>query len=95
MRNTPETELEAEIHKILLTIPNIIDPSVPIGPDDSANVERETFGEAVVPEFEIVHGFLRLADHDHFLLFKLVNAEHAPLLDAVGPLLLATASPPS
>ena len=48
-----ETELEAEIHKILLTIPNIIDPSVPIGPDDSANVERETFGEAVVPEFEI------------------------------------------
>ena len=48
-----ETGLEAEIHKILLVIPNIIDPSVPIGPDDSANVERERFGEPLVPNFEI------------------------------------------
>ena len=48
-----ETELEAEIHKLLLVIPNIIDPSVPIGPDDSANVEVEHFGEAVTPDFEI------------------------------------------
>ena len=48
-----ETGLEAEIHKILLVIPNIIDPSVPIGPDDSANVERERFGEPLVPDFEI------------------------------------------
>ena len=48
-----EAELEAEIHKILLVIPNIIDPSVPIGPDDSANVELERFGEPVVPTFEI------------------------------------------
>ena len=48
-----EGELEAEIHKILLVIPNIIDPSVPIGPDDSANVELERFGEPVIPEFEI------------------------------------------
>ena len=48
-----EAELEAEIHKLMLTIPNIIDPSVPIGPDDSANVELERFGEPVVPEFEI------------------------------------------
>ncbi len=48
-----ETELAEEIRKILLTIPNIIDPSVPIGPDDSANVEVERFGEAVVPAFEI------------------------------------------
>ena len=48
-----EAELEAEIHKIMLVIPNIIDPSVPIGPDDSANVELERFGEPVIPEFEI------------------------------------------
>ncbi len=48
-----EAELEGELHKILLVIPNIIDPSVPIGPDDSANVELERFGEPVVPDFEI------------------------------------------
>ncbi len=48
-----ETVLEAEIHKILMVIPNIIDPSVPIGPDDSANVELERFGEPVTPPFAI------------------------------------------
>lgn len=48
-----ETELQAEIKKIMMTIPNIIDPSVPIGKDDSENVERERFGEPVVPDFEI------------------------------------------
>ncbi len=48
-----EARLEEEIHKLLLVIPNIIDPSVPIGPDDSANVELERFGEPVIPEFEI------------------------------------------
>ena len=48
-----ETELAQEIRKIMLVIPNIIDPSVPIGPDDSANVEVERFGEAVVPDFDI------------------------------------------
>ena len=48
-----ETELAEEIRKIMLVIPNIIDPSVPIGPDDSANVEVERFGEPKVPDFEI------------------------------------------
>ena len=48
-----EGELEREIHRLLLVIPNIIDPSVPIGPDDSANVEVERFGEAAVPDFDI------------------------------------------
>ena len=48
-----ETELAEKIRKIMLVIPNIIDPSVPIGPDDSANVEVERFGEAKVPSFEI------------------------------------------
>ena len=48
-----ETEYEAKIHEIMLQIPNIIDPSVPIGPDDSCNVEVERFGEPVVPDFEI------------------------------------------
>ena len=50
---TLETELAAKIHEILLQIPNIIDPSVPIGPDDGSNVEVERFGEPVVPDFEI------------------------------------------
>ena len=48
-----EEELEAKIHKIMLTIPQIIDPSVPLGPDDSCNVEVQRFGEAVVPDFPI------------------------------------------
>ena len=48
-----EAEYEEKIHKIMLLIPNIIDPSVPIGPDDSANVEVERFGEAKLPTFEI------------------------------------------
>ena len=48
-----EPELEEKIRKIMLIIPNIIDPSVPIGPDDSHNVEVERFGEPKVPDFEI------------------------------------------
>ena len=48
-----EDELTVEIRKRMLVIPNIIDPSVPIGKDDSENVEVERFGEATVPEFEI------------------------------------------
>ena len=50
---TKETELAEKIRHIMLQIPNIIDPSVPIGPDDSANVEVERFGEPLVPDFEI------------------------------------------
>ena len=48
-----EKEVEEKIKKIMMTIPNIIDPSVPIGKDDSENVEIERFGEPVVPDFEI------------------------------------------
>ena len=48
-----EEEYAKRIREIMLTIPNIIDPSVPIGPDDSANVEVQRFGEPIVPEFEI------------------------------------------
>ena len=48
-----ESELSEKITKIMMTIPNIIDPSVPIGKDDSENVEVERFGEPVVPDFEI------------------------------------------
>ena len=48
-----EKEVEEKIKKIMMTIPNIIDPSVPIGKDDSENVELEKFGEPVVPDFEI------------------------------------------
>ncbi|MCD8014637.1 MAG: serine--tRNA ligase [Lachnospiraceae bacterium] len=48
-----EKDVEARIREIMLIIPNIIDPSVPIGKDDSENVELERFGEPVVPDFEI------------------------------------------
>ena len=48
-----EAQLAQEIRKIMLQIPNIIDPSVPIGPDDSANVEVERFGEPATPDFPI------------------------------------------
>ncbi len=48
-----ESGYEERITKIMMTIPNIIDPSVPIGRDDSENVEIERFGEPVVPDFEI------------------------------------------
>ena len=48
-----ENELQEKITKIMMTIPNIIDSSVPIGKDDSCNVEIEKFGEPVVPDFEI------------------------------------------
>ena len=48
-----EKELQEKVTKIMMTIPNIIDPSVPIGKDDSCNVEIEKFGEPVVPDFEI------------------------------------------
>ena len=48
-----ENELKEEVRKRMLVIPNIIDPSVPIGKDDSENVEVERFGEPIVPDFEI------------------------------------------
>ncbi|MGM9614454.1 MAG: aminoacyl--tRNA ligase-related protein, partial [Oscillospiraceae bacterium] len=48
-----EPELEEELTKRMMVIPNIIDPSVPIGPDDSCNVELQRFGEPVVPDYEI------------------------------------------
>ena len=50
---TLEGEYEEKIRKIMMVIPNIIDPSVPVGRDDSENVEIERFGEPVVPDFEI------------------------------------------
>ncbi|MCI9439350.1 MAG: serine--tRNA ligase [Lachnospiraceae bacterium] len=48
-----EPELQEKINKIMMVIPNIIDPSVPVGKDDSENVEIEKFGEPVVPDFEV------------------------------------------
>ena len=48
-----ESELNAKVTEIMMKIPNIIDPSVPIGKDDSENVEIEKFGEPVVPDYEI------------------------------------------
>ena len=48
-----EVEYEEKLHQDMLQIPNIIDPSVPIGPDDSYNVEVQRFGEPKTPDFEI------------------------------------------
>ena len=48
-----EAELQEKVTKIMMTIPNIIDPSVPIGKDDSENVEVQKYGEPVIPDFEI------------------------------------------
>lgn len=48
-----EKAVEEELRNVMMKIPNIIDPSVPIGKDDSENVERERFGEPVIPDFEI------------------------------------------
>ncbi len=50
-----EVKLEADIREIMLVIPNIIDESVPIGKDDSENVEVERFGDPAVPDFEVPH----------------------------------------
>ena len=50
-----ESELAEKIKTIMMTIPNIIDPSVPIGKDDSENVEVQRYGEPVVPDFEILY----------------------------------------
>ncbi|HKM00301.1 MAG TPA: serine--tRNA ligase [Mobilitalea sp.] len=50
---TKETELSESIRKIMMILPNIIDPSVPIGKDDSENVEIQKYGEPIVPDFEI------------------------------------------
>ena len=59
-----EAELGAEIKKIMMTIPNIIDDSVPIGKDDSENVEIQKYGEPVVPAFEIPYHADILASFD-------------------------------
>ena len=48
-----EAELQGKVKKIMMTLPNIIDPSVPIGKDDSENVEVQRYGEPVVPDYEI------------------------------------------
>ena len=48
-----ESDLSAKVTEIMMQIPNIIDPSVPIGKDDSQNVEIEKFGDPFVPDFEI------------------------------------------
>lgn len=50
-----EEDLREKIHEDMMVIPNIMDPSVPIGEDDSKNVELERFGEPVIPDFEIPH----------------------------------------
>ena len=61
-----ETELQAKVNELMMVIPNIIDPSVPIGKDDSENVEIERFGEPVVPDFEIPY-HSEIMEHLHGL----------------------------
>ena len=61
-----ETELQAKVKEIMMVIPNIIDPSVPIGKDDSENVEITKYGEPVVPDFEIPY-HTEIMEHLHGL----------------------------
>ena len=61
-----ETELQAKVKEIMMVIPNIIDPSVPFGKDDSENVEIERFGEPVVPDFEFPY-HSEIMEHLHGL----------------------------
>ena len=61
-----EKSVEASLKEKMMVIPNIIDPSVPIGKDDSENVEVERFGEPVVPDFEIPYGdYGKIQRHRH------------------------------
>ena len=68
-----ETELQEKIREIMLVIPNIIDPTVPIGKDDSENVEVEKFGEPVVPEFEIPYHteIMEKYNQEYFLMLEI------------------------
>ncbi|MBR2454495.1 MAG: serine--tRNA ligase [Clostridia bacterium] len=61
---TKEAELEEEIRKIMLVIPNIIDDSVPIGKDDSENVEIQKYGEPVTPDFEVPYHVDIMENHN-------------------------------
>ena len=79
--STEEKEVEARIKKIMMTIPNIIDPSVPIGKDDSENVEVERFGEPVVPEFEIpYHTERRVAGNGFYYLMGDIARLHSAVI---------------
>ena len=63
-----EKELDEKVTKIMMTIPNIIDPSVPIGKNDTENVEVQRYGEPVVPDFEIpYHTCLLYTSYQHLL----------------------------
>ena len=79
-----EKEVEEEIKKIMMVIPNIIDPSVPIGKDDSENVEAERFGEPVVPDFEIPYhtdtvSYTHLRAHETKFIDSIIPEEKLPL----------------
>ena len=63
-----EGRLTQQITKIMMVIPQMIDPSVPIGPDDSHNVEVQRFGDPVVPDFEIPHHVDIMQSFDTFQL---------------------------
>ena len=84
-----EKEVEEKIKTIMMTIPNIIDPSVPVGKDDSENVEIERFGEPVVPDFEVPYHaeimessfrsyLLRKRFYDQQRIYLLCTAFHDP-----------------
>ena len=73
-----ESELEEKVKKIMMVIPNIIDPSVPIGKDDSENVEITRYGEPVVPDFEVPY-------HTEIMeAFDGIDLDSAASIDAVS-----------
>ena len=69
-----EAELQEKVTKIMMVIPNIIDPSVPIGKDDSENVEVQKYGEPVVPDFEIPY------HTDIMERFRILKSPTTPIL---------------
>ena len=83
-----ETELAEQLRHILLQIPNIIDPSVPIGPDDSCNVEVQRFGEATVPAFEIPYHTQIMESFDG------IDMDAAGRVSGAGPLSLPCGAQP-
>ena len=83
-----EKELDEKILKIMMVIPNIIDPSVPIGKDDSENVEVTKYGEPVVPDFEITFTEISFpASHGYHPRFSAVKSCCFPYLSLNARLL--------
>ena len=75
-----EKELNEKVTKIMMTIPNIIDPSVPIGKNDTENVEVQKYGEPVVPDFEILDSARKVAGNGFYYLMGDIARLHSAVI---------------